>query len=96
MSLTSDTDVHLVKNYITCLEELVEQGSAHEIDQESIQRLLTLAVTLYGQQFEQGESFPPTVLGKEITPTHAVVVVSEILKDVNLQLFEVAMWRPGV
>jgi glucan phosphoethanolaminetransferase (alkaline phosphatase superfamily) len=47
---------------------------------------------LYAAKAEAEASPPPPVSAERITPTEVVVVISETMRAVNLNLFDLSMW----
>ena len=78
------------------LYELVDQVIAEEgveaIDEETIQRLATLGVKLYVARREQGHQFPP-FKGESVNATEVSIMAMGMLKAVNLDVFELSLWR---
>ncbi len=74
--------------------EAVEAGETQKFSEETVQQLMTAAVKLFAAKVEQEDRFFSPVLGpgEVVTPTDVVVTVSEILRAVNLNTFDLAMW----
>ena len=55
---------------------------------------MSAAVKLYAAKAEvqAGEAPAPPVSAERVTPTEVVVVVSEMLRAVDVSLFDLAMW----
>ena len=73
-------------------ERALASGTARQIASEDIERLLTAAVKLYAAKVEAEATPPPPVSAVRITPTEVVVVVSEMMRAANLNLFDLSMW----
>ncbi len=77
-------------------ERALGNGAASQIASEDIARVLTVAMKLYAAKVETETGTdatpPPPVAAERITPTEAVVVVSELMRAVNLNLFDLSMW----
>jgi hypothetical protein len=69
-------------------------GAASQIASEDIARVLTAVMKIYAAKAErETEAAPPSpVLAERVTPTEAVVLVSELMRAVNLNLFDLSMW----
>jgi len=68
------------------------------LDEETIQRLLTIATKLYAGTLERTGHFPPFGRrsgsdGLEVTATEVAVAASEMLKALQIELFELGMWQ---
>jgi hypothetical protein len=72
-------------------ERALASGAARQIASEDIARVLTAAVKLYAARAEAEEA-PPPVSAERVTPTEIVVVVSEMMRAANLNLFDLSMW----
>lgn len=55
-------------------------------------RAMSAAVKLYAAKTEAEETPEPPVSADRVTPTEVVVVVSEMLRAVDVSLFDLAMW----
>jgi hypothetical protein len=73
-------------------EHALARGATDEIASADIERVLTAAMKLYGVKAEAEAVLPPPVSADKITPTEAVVVISELMRAVNLNLFDLSMW----
>jgi hypothetical protein len=71
---------------------LSSPGGISAVDEAAIQRLLTLAVKLYVARRQAGADFSPFV-GDAITATDVSLVAMGMLEAVNLDLFELSLWR---
>ncbi len=74
--------------------EAVEAGETERFSEETVQQLMTAAVKLFAAKVEREDRFFSPILdpGKLVTPTDVVVTVSEMLRAVNLNTFDLAMW----
>ena len=74
--------------------EAVEAGETQRFSEETVQQLMTAALKLFAAKVENEDRFFSPVLGQGevVTPTDVVVTVSEILRAVNLNTFDLAMW----
>ena len=73
-------------------ERALATGAASQIASGDIERVLTAAMKLYAAKAEAEASPPPPVSAERITPTEVVVVISETMRAVNLNLFDLSMW----
>ena len=67
-------------------------GAASRIASGDLERVLTAAMKLYAAKAEAEATPSPPVSADNITPTEVVVVVSEMLRAVDLNLFDLSMW----
>ena len=83
--------VHLIK-------QLEQSDPAYAgVPCESVQQLLQAAIRLYARKVDSREDdspvpspLPPET---EVTATEAVIVVSQLLKSMDIAPFELEMWR---
>lgn len=54
--------------------------------------MITAVVKLYAAKSEVDETLAAPISAERATPTEVVVVVSEMLRAVNLNVFDLAMW----
>jgi len=81
-------------------EKALRDGTTDRISDETVQRLLTAGTKLFANKVEMEERFfLPFVSAEAATATDVVVTVSDMLRAVNLNTFDLAMWfrrpRPG-
>jgi hypothetical protein len=73
-------------------EDTLTRGVASEIVSSDLERVLTAAVKLYAAKAGTEPAPPPPVSADKITPTEVVVIVSELMRAANLNLFDLSMW----
>ncbi len=81
-------------------EKAHNDGTTEKISDETVQRLLTAGTRLFANKVEMEDRFfLPFTSPEATTATDVVVVVSDMLRAVNLNTFDLAMWfrrpRPG-
>ncbi|MBX9701874.1 MAG: hypothetical protein K2X74_20735 [Acetobacteraceae bacterium] len=63
------------------------------IDDATVQRLLAAGIRLFARKTEEERRHFPPVPGPEaVTPTEAAVLAVELLRTVNINLFDLSMW----
>ncbi|MBR0654241.1 hypothetical protein [Plastoroseomonas arctica] len=68
-------------------------GPPDAVSDETIQALLTAGLRLYAWKVEQQQRhFLPITTRNAVTPTDVAVTVTELLRAVNLNLFDLSMW----
>ncbi|MEE8348168.1 MAG: hypothetical protein V3R94_01255 [Acidobacteriota bacterium] len=89
--LDLDEAVEVVRNRA---QQALAEGKLDQFSEQSIQQLMTSAVKLFAAKVEAEDRFFLPVLEREgaLTATEAVVAVSEILRAVDLNPFDLAMW----
>ncbi len=81
-------------------EKALNDGTTDQISDEAVQRLLTAGTRLFANKVEMEDRFfLPFTSPEATTATDVVVTVSDMLRAVNLNTFDLAMWfrrpRPG-
>lgn len=74
------------------LENIIANETFDQISHDQLRRVMTAAVRLYAQKAEVDEVKPAIVDNAVTTPTEAVVVVTELLHALDINLFDLAMW----
>jgi hypothetical protein len=73
-------------------ERVLASGATSQIDSGDIERVLTAAMKLYAAKAEGAATPAPPVSADTLSPTEAVVVISETMRALNLNLFDLSMW----
>jgi hypothetical protein len=73
-------------------ERALAQGETAAIPSAELERVITAAIKLYAAKAEAEQALPAPVAAERVTPTEIVMVVTEMLRAVNLNLFDLAMW----
>jgi hypothetical protein len=83
--------------FAAAAERVLSSGDCSGIASGDLARVMTAAVKLYAAKTEAAETPAAPVAAEQVTPTEVVVVVSEMLRAVDVSLFDLAMWyrRPG-
>jgi hypothetical protein len=81
-------------------EKALNDGTTDQISDETVQRLLTAGTRLFANKVEMEDRFfLPFTSPEATTATDVVVTVSDMLRAVNLNTFDLSMWfrrpRPG-
>jgi len=74
-------------------EKALNDGTTDQISDEAVQRLQTAGARLFANKIEMEDRFfLPFTSAEATTATDVVVTVSEMLRAVNLNTFDLAMW----
>ena len=73
-------------------ERTLARGDRSAIPSDELARVMSAATKLYAANAEAEGTLAPPLSAETVTPTEVVVVVSEMLRAVNLNLFDLAMW----
>ena len=78
--------------FCRAVEAATRRGKVPALSELKLRRLLTAVVKAYAAQTEDaGREIPPFLDGS-VTATEAVVAACAIIRAVDLNLFDVAMW----
>lgn len=88
------------KTALEVAEKALNDGTTDQISDEVVQQLLTAGTRLFANKVEMEDRFfLPFTSPEATTATDVVVTVSDMLRAVNLNTFDLAMWfrrpRPG-
>ena len=72
--------------------DLIVQAKEDSISPESIQKLMTIAVKVYVARRISSPDLTPFT-GTVVTATDVAVATTQMLRAVNLELFELALWN---
>ena len=73
--------------------EILAVPEGGELTDEQIQRGITALCKIYTVHYQVGGRYPPFVGSRGLPPTVAMVMASQMLKAVNIELFELGMWQ---
>ena len=74
-------------------EKALNDGTTDQISDEVVQRLLTAGTRLFANKVEMEDRFfLPFTSPEATTATDVVVTVSDMLRAVNLNTFDLSMW----
>jgi hypothetical protein len=75
------------------VEEALAQDRAGAISDEAAQKIMTAAVKLFHRKsVAEGRAFLPVISEQALTPTEAVQGACELIRAVNLNPFDLALW----
>ena len=82
----------LVEAFTSIAERALSSGDFSGITSSELEQIITAAVKLYAAKAEVEETLAAPISAERATPTEVVVIVSEMLRAVNLNVFDLAMW----
>jgi hypothetical protein len=83
----------LLDQLFAAVDRVLHEEGVQAIDPEVITRMNTLGVKLFGAAREAGADVDPVLPGEAVSATEASMFCSALLKVVNLDLFELSLWR---
>ena len=82
-----------VESITAGLDDVVANDGIDHVDEDVIQRLFTLGVKLYAARRAAGHDFLPESAEGSIDATEVAIATQGLLEAVNLDLFELSLWR---
>jgi len=74
-------------------EQMLADASTADVKDATVQQLLTAGTRLFARKIEQEQRyFSPLTARDAATATEAAIMVTELLRAVNLNLFDLSMW----
>jgi hypothetical protein len=74
-------------------DEVLAAAATADVPDAAVQQLLTAGTRLFARKVEQERRyFAPLVAPDGATPTDAAVMMTEMLRAVNLNIFDLSMW----
>ena len=78
---------------LAAVEQLTAKGAAGEIGDETVQRLLLAGIRLYAHKVDtENRTFEPVPQEASVNATEVAVTVTELMRRVDLNMFDLAMW----
>ncbi len=74
-------------------EEILELNEGQPLTHDLIQRALTSLAKLYAVNYQKGDRVSPLSKESPVSATEALILVSAVLKTVNVEPFELGMWQ---
>jgi len=86
-------DFSTLATRVTAATEAALAADPRAVPDAAVQALLAAGLRLYAWKVEMEQRhFLPIATREAITPTDAAVTVTELLRAVNLNLFDLSMW----
>jgi hypothetical protein len=79
-------------DFVRLAEEALSSGLRHSPADVGLQRVLSAAVRLYAARVEMEVGQAPPIASDTVSPTDVVVTVSDMIRAVDINLFDLAMW----
>ena len=75
------------------VDRVMTSGELDAVSEMAVREMLTAAVKIYAAKVDASGSFPAFARDNSVTATDVMVASSAMLKAVNLEVFELGMWR---
>ena len=82
----------LVEDFLKIAGRTLARRDYTSISSGELASVLTSAMKLYAAKAEAEGQLPAPILAERLTPTEVVLIVTEMLRACNLNLFDMAMW----
>ena len=82
----------LAEDLLKIAGRTLARGDYTSISSGELASVLTCAMKLYAAKAEAEGQLPAPISAERLTPTEVVLIVTEMLRACNLNLFDLAMW----
>jgi hypothetical protein len=90
--MAHDVD-RIAEDLFNAVEQALADEAAAAVSDEAVQKMMTAAVKLYNRKSNaEGRAFLPVISEQALTPTEAVQGACELIRAVNLNPFDLALW----
>jgi hypothetical protein len=87
------TTPNCISEFVALAGSDLSQPQAGTIADEDLARAMTAAVRLYAARVEARDTFPPPLETGGVTATDVAIVASEMIRAVDMNLFDLSMWH---
>jgi len=81
-----------VEAFVQAAEHALRGEGDNVLSDQDIERVLSAAVRVYAQRAEETSEYPPPVSKDLVSATEVVTVASEMIRVVDVNLFDLSMW----
>jgi len=78
--------------FVAAAERALAAGDAAKVSDAELARVMTAAVRLYAAKVDVNGDTPLPVEPEKLTPTDVVVTVTQLIRAVGLNLWDLSMW----
>ena len=87
------TLVRAAKELYEAAERVLEREETDAVPDEAVQQILTAGTRLFARKVDVEDRYFLPVTGRQaVTATEVVVTVNDLIRAVDLNLFDVSMW----
>ena len=79
-------------DFVEAAERALAAGQPGQVSDAELERVLTAAVRLYAAKSESDKPPAQPITPSAVTPTEVVVMASDLIRAVGLNLWDVSMW----
>jgi len=93
MAVPVQAEAHaLGDDFVEATERALAAGQPGQVSDAELERVMTAAVRLYAAKTETDKPPAQPITPSAVTPTEIVVTVSDLIRAVGLNLWDVSMW----
>jgi hypothetical protein len=85
--------VACVADFVKLAQRDLSQPEAGELSDEDLAQVMTMAVRLYAARSEARDNYLPALQTGEVTATDVAITASEMIRAVDINLFDLSMWH---
>jgi hypothetical protein len=83
----------LAEEALALVARLMRDDATADVADRTAQQLLTAAIRLYARKTDtEMRHFLPVVSPSDVTPTEVAVLATEMMRVVDLNIFDLSMW----
>jgi hypothetical protein len=79
-------------DFVEAAERALAAGQPGQVSDAELERVMTAAVRLYAAKAETEKPPAQPITPSAVTPTEVVVMASDLIRAVGLNLWDVSMW----
>jgi len=93
MAVSVQAEAHsLGDDFVEAAERALAAGQPGQVSDAELERVMTAAVRLYAAKAETDKPPVQPITPSAVTPTDVVMTVSDLIRAVGLNLWDVSMW----
>ena len=82
-----------IDQFVRLADYELAQPERSEMTDQQLAEVMTAAVQLYAARSERRATFPAPLIAGKVTATDVATVVSEMVRVVDLNMFDLSMWH---
>ena len=93
MAVPAQAEAHSIgDDFVEAVERALAAGQPGQVSDAELERVMTAAVRLYAAKAETDKPPAQPITPSAVTPTEIVMTVSDLIRAVGLNLWDVSMW----
>jgi hypothetical protein len=80
------------EDFVATVDKALASGNVGAVSDAQLARVMTAAVRLYAAKVDVDGETPAPIDPAQVTPTDIVVTVSQLIRSVGLNLWDLSMW----